>query len=154
MASLAAFACCAAGGCGKSSHHASVPPATAGSSTTTIPVAQTVLGMHFVQMRSAVSPVVASLESQLKAKTSVTQPAVLASAEKAIRDFDASTAGLSLPDRVRAALAPLSDADRSLADQLSTLASPTRRPGGQEDLAGTLAEWTKDVSALGAALGT
>jgi hypothetical protein len=110
--------------------------------------------MHFVQMRSSVSPVVASLESQLKAKTAVSQPAVLTAAEKAIRDFDASTAGLSLPDEVRAALASLSDADRALADQLSTLASPAGRPGGQKGLAGVLAEWTKDVSDLGAALGT
>lgn len=96
---------------------------SAGGPSHAVSAAQTVLGMHFVQMRSDVAPVVASLRSQISAGGTVTAPtsSQLQQTESALTLFDTAAARTTAPSGMTAQIQALVSADTTLLGQLQSL---------------------------------
>jgi hypothetical protein len=151
------------GACGSGSHQGAAPASPSSATTagatapkTTVPIGETVVGMHYGQLRGSVSPVASQLTSELgRGNLTAPRPRTLAAAESAIEQFDSWVPGFQAPANLAPAETALVAANRALLADLRSLGSPTRiTPARQSALRADLTAWDSARAAADRALST
>lgn len=146
----------AASGC--TSTHGASPSSgasTPGVTSSTIPIAETVAGMHYVQLRAAVGPVANGLKDVLAGRPGrLPTTSALDIALNAIKAYGTAAVAPRLSGQIETALAAVKLADDRLESDLTTLIRVTRltaplRTALNEDASA----WLAAESAADAALG-